>query len=444
MTIENSNYRNQYQGNGSATSFAFTFPIAASDELLVTFTDTDGNETPLVENTHYTVTGVGDENGGSISYPISGDPLTSNEYLTLTPNVELTQKTDLSNQGGFYPSTIEQMADKLTKIAKYLQEQIDRCPKLSISTTSDPDVLSGTIASQLLACQEAQSLAEAAAVSATKTWGYSVFNIKTDNYTLTSDDTVKINIMNNSSAKAFTMPVIVDGSIYIILNIGSGILTITPAGVQTSEISSLASGEIAILAGDYDNSVWRSVLYQPASQTEVNTGTNKLKFVTPYTLANYNLFTPVGSIISFPVDSSPTGFLECDGSAISRTTYANLFSIIGTTYGVGDGSTTFNVPDFRGYSLRGYDGGTLTTAIGTAQSDNNKSHYHGTGIAQTNITDAGYVGIYGTQTAASTLATKRMDIIASTPSDKGETITETVGATEVTVKNYPVVFYIKY
>ena len=43
--------------------------------------------------------------------------------------------------------------------------------------------------------------------------------------------------------------------------------------------------------------------------------------------------------------SVPSGFLECDGSAVSRTTYATLFGIVGTTYGVGDGATTFNVPD---------------------------------------------------------------------------------------------------
>jgi microcystin-dependent protein len=47
----------------------------------------------------------------------------------------------------------------------------------------------------------------------------------------------------------------------------------------------------------------------------------------------------------------------CDGSAVSRTTYANLFSVIGTTWGVGDGSTTFNIPDLRGVKLRGKDGG---------------------------------------------------------------------------------------
>lgn len=54
---------------------------------------------------------------------------------------------------------------------------------------------------------------------------------------------------------------------------------------------------------------------------------------------------PVGSIVLFPnVSSIPNDYLVCNGSAISRTTYATLFSLIGTTFGAGDGSTTFNLP----------------------------------------------------------------------------------------------------
>ena len=56
---------------------------------------------------------------------------------------------------------------------------------------------------------------------------------------------------------------------------------------------------------------------------------------------------PSGSIIAFAGSSAPTGFLICDGSAISRTTYATLFAVVSTTYGLGDGSTTFNLPDLR-------------------------------------------------------------------------------------------------
>ena len=62
---------------------------------------------------------------------------------------------------------------------------------------------------------------------------------------------------------------------------------------------------------------------------------------------------PSGSIVAFAGGSAPNGWLICDGSSVSRTTYASLFSVIGTTYGSGDNSTTFNLPNLNGHVLAG-------------------------------------------------------------------------------------------
>jgi microcystin-dependent protein len=56
---------------------------------------------------------------------------------------------------------------------------------------------------------------------------------------------------------------------------------------------------------------------------------------------------PTATIVPWSDSSVPSGFLECNGAAVSRTTYADLFAIVSTTYGAGDGSTTFNVPDLQ-------------------------------------------------------------------------------------------------
>lgn len=64
---------------------------------------------------------------------------------------------------------------------------------------------------------------------------------------------------------------------------------------------------------------------------------------------------PLGAMIPFPGGTIPENYLLCDGSAVSRTTYALLFNVIGTTYGPGDGSTTFNLPDMRSRTLVGVD-----------------------------------------------------------------------------------------
>ena len=67
--------------------------------------------------------------------------------------------------------------------------------------------------------------------------------------------------------------------------------------------------------------------------------------------------TPTGSVFMLATATVPSGYLECDGAAVSRTTYADLFAAIGTVWGSGNGSTTFNVPDLRGEFVRGWDNG---------------------------------------------------------------------------------------
>ena len=66
---------------------------------------------------------------------------------------------------------------------------------------------------------------------------------------------------------------------------------------------------------------------------------------------------PTGTVAYFAANTTPSGWLRCDGSTISRTTYSSLYSFIGTTFGSGDGSTTFGLPDLRGEFLRGFDNG---------------------------------------------------------------------------------------
>jgi len=88
---------------------------------------------------------------------------------------------------------------------------------------------------------------------------------------------------------------------------------------------------------------------------------------------------PSGAIMPFGMSTAPTGWLECDGAAVSRTTYAALFTAIGTTHGSGNGSTTFNVPDLRGEFVRGWDHGKGTDSgrsFASSQTDDLKSHTH--------------------------------------------------------------------
>ncbi len=91
------------------------------------------------------------------------------------------------------------------------------------------------------------------------------------------------------------------------------------------------------------------------------------------------VYAPVGSVSFFARSAAPTGWLKANGATISRTVYASLFAAIGTTFGAGDGATTFKIPDLRGEFPRGWDDGRgidVGRVFGSTQADALQSHEH--------------------------------------------------------------------
>jgi microcystin-dependent protein len=119
------------------------------------------------------------------------------------------------------------------------------------------------------------------------------------------------------------------------------------------------------------------VLYMKTTGVTLSTGWLDVPTASGATTA-----VPTGTIQSYGGTAAPSGWLICDGSAIARTTYSVLFAVIGTTYGAGDGSTTFNLPDLRGRVVVGYAPGgktevaTLGNNEGLAENLRNINHHH--------------------------------------------------------------------
>jgi microcystin-dependent protein len=124
-----------------------------------------------------------------------------------------------------------------------------------------------------------------------------------------------------------------------------------------------------------------------------------------YSYEEVGVSIPVGVIQQFAGSSVPSGFLLCDGSAVSRATYADLFAVIGTTYGTGNGSTTFNLPDLRGRAPigAGQGSGLTNRALGAKvgaethqlATSEMPSHTHDAGLLLTKVQATG-----GTNTGA--------------------------------------------
>ena len=169
---------------------------------------------------------------------------------------------------------------------------------------------------------------------------------------------------------------------------------------------------------------------------------------------------PAGSVFTFATTTVPSGYLECNGAAVSRSTYASLFSSISTTWGVGDGSSTFNLPDLRGQFVRGWDnsaGVDSGRSFASSQSDQNKQHNH---TASTTSLTGGIRKIsegFDAGGSATGVFTKTQD---GTNSITGASSTSPVGGvdfdgshthtiandggTEVRVKNYALMYVIKF
>ena len=139
-----------------------------------------------------------------------------------------------------------------------------------------------------------------------------------------------------------------------------------------------------------------------------------------------------GFIQPFAASTVPTGWLECDGSAVSRTTYADLFTVIGTTYGSGDGSTTFNLPDLKGKVVAGYDS-TDTDFDAIGETGGAKTHKHkGWGDADSGETAGDLRATVGSPTGdASRLGFVALSAINPNTGSGGETVTYRVGGSNL-------------
>jgi phage-related tail fiber protein len=175
-------------------------------------------------------------------------------------------------------------------------------------------------------------------------------------------------------------------------------------GLIVGDVENFRDGDSCIMI-KYDASTWQLIVLSKRNQVE------------PGTPQFFAAATP------------PPGYIEANGAAISRTTYARLFAHIGVANGVGDGTTTFNIPDLRGVFIRGWDNGRgvdPSRVFGSYQDDELEAHTHTTPSKQNqNTYNSGF--------------------IAGTGADAAATInTGSTGGTETRPKNVALLACIKY
>jgi len=318
MTVSSSVNKTEYTGDGVSTVFSFPYIFYSNSDIKVYFNG-------VLQSSGYTVSGAGNSGGGNVTFSIAP---TNGVEIVIIRIVSYIQNTDFTDFDG-NPSTVTERAfDILTMQTQQLAESQGRVVSVSIgsglssTTLPDPAATTSYLSATLAGGFEWKQLASISG------------SIDTELSGLTTNDLLIYNGTNWKNTPTIAAANIPNNSVALSKLSNNFIASATAKTITASDL---------IIFGDASDS-------------------NNSKRDTVQTIVDIILDTFIGFIHDFGGGTVPAKFLLCDGAAISRTTYSKLFAAIGTTWGAGDGSTTFNVPDMRRRVPVG-SGGTGTSTL---------------------------------------------------------------------------------
>jgi hypothetical protein len=169
MTVPTTSNRAEYFGNDTSTEFDFDFIVQQAADLSVYLLTGDVQE--LLDPSDYTVTGLNDVNGGTVTYPLVGDPISSSQKIVILRRVATTQTAlDLINQQTFYSEDVERTVDRVVMMIQQLQEELSRTfrlPETVDGFTSLEDLINSQIAGNTSLATQVSSITELRALTAT-------------------------------------------------------------------------------------------------------------------------------------------------------------------------------------------------------------------------------------------------------------------------------------
>lgn len=373
-------------GNGGNT-YSFSFPYLKTEDVRVEFQEFDSTQTPgnqiisRSQNTAFTIppgnptTIVFDAIGASTTYQTSPN---GNVRVTSTNGYPVRIRIYRATQADATPSTFfagsairaQDLNDNFDQILYIMQEKENAL--LSIQTGGIGDNVIATSALQDDSV-DASKLRDSVSTDAER--AVTTNHIRNNAVTtakLAANAVTAVELANDAVDTA----AILDSAVTTAKIADSNITTdkivnsaVTTAKIADSNVTTIKIADSNVTEAKLANS---SVTVNKIADSTITAA----KFVTSVAEA----LLPPGMVQFYAANTAPSGWLKANGAAVDRTTYAALFAAIGTTYGVGDGSTTFNLPDLRGEFPRGWDDGRgvdTSRAFGSAQAQAFLSHSHG-------------------------------------------------------------------
>lgn len=359
MSVGNTNSYIDHAGDGSSAQFAFGFPAISANDIKCRITHADGS-TEELQSTAYSVVLSG--TGGSVTVAV---PPVSGETLRIYRTTPITQNTGFDT-GYINNADISNAMDKLTLIAQELKRAADGT-MFSVGTVAQGSPASADIEDgklNLVLPKGDKGDTGAAGPSNTLSIG-----------TVEGGATASATITGTSPNQTLNL-VLPKGDKGDTGNTGEGLQTLK-AGTYPTYDSNFAPYPLGALLWYPAGGYFVRSLVDNNTESDL-TDTTKWAKIT-VSAADLLQAVPTGSIQPYAGASIPAGWLLCDGSAVSRTDYAALFTAIGTLYGTGDGSTTFNLPDFTDKTFWGGTAAQAGTVKAAGLPDITASVYHNLG-----------------------------------------------------------------
>lgn len=364
MSLTNETSRVQYDGPEGTTVFAVPFPFLENSHIRAIHTDADDNDTTLVEGTDYSLAISG--SGGTLTLV---EALAADEKLTIVRTLPITQPADYVNQDAFPAEAHETSLDRMTMILQQFSRALARAIRFT-DTSPEQDAL--VYANAPTTCwgfdgdgnfvlrTPAEMLEFLSMVGAMTENPVATWATAGDRAAKVPDYTGQVGVQrSDASLWISTGTVAGNWSLYAIHDATMAADSATRPPTQASVLDYVATREAALQdqIDDINSLIGEQGLIE----------------------------SPVGSILPWFSATLPDDtWIFCNGQTLSRTAYAELFLHWGTTFGAGDGSTTFVAPDLRGMFLRGLDnsrGVDASRVLGSYQADQIVQHIH-TGIPQ--------------------------------------------------------------
>jgi len=408
MTLSTQTSKAAFSGNGVSTTFPLPFPFLRDADIKALLRQ-DGFETALAQGQHYTLTGAGGASGGSL---VMLNPPSTGQSLVVYRAPSIVQEVDYVENSAFPAETHEAALDLLTMICQSLQEQLGRAVLYPVSTPASDILDSGSFLAATTQSREAARISEQSAVAsatqATASAGLAATSAAAaEALAATADGLLKVSVGDATartlSAKLLAGNGLAEGienpggeealRLAVALAASSGLEF--DAGLLRVKAGTGLALSASGLAADVGASAGKLVQLDASSRLPAVSGA-LLTGLTVSQISGLESGMPTGAVIAVASANIPSGFLECNGAALNRTTYATLFAVISTVHGSGDNVATFNLPDYRGRFLRGWDhaiardpdrasrtamnaGGATGDSVGSVQADAFRSHSHWSG-----------------------------------------------------------------